>query len=51
MTGKPTKLVKTSMYLRPDDLKALRALAAEKDTTLARLIRKAIKNLLETDST
>ena len=53
MPHKPTgtKLIKTSMYLRPEDLKRLHVLAAEKDTTLARLIRRAIKSLLETDST
>jgi predicted transcriptional regulator len=39
--------VKTSIYLDADDLKKLKVLAEKRDTTLARLFRKAIKQLLK----
>jgi len=46
MVKKRTCRIKTSVYFDPEDLKKLKRLAEKRDTTIARLLRKAIKKLL-----
>jgi hypothetical protein len=41
-----TRKIKTSVYFDPEDLKKLKRLAAKRDTTIARLLRRAIKKVL-----